>query len=79
MNKAIKEKETKYEKFKRLAEKRVNNIINDMRILGNLANKNNYNYKKSDINKIFKTIDDGVKKLKYKFQSTLDFEEFSLD
>ncbi len=76
---ADKIEETKYDKFKRLVEKRVNNVLNDLRLLGNLANRHNYDYKDSDIKKIMKTIDESVKKMKLKFESNQEFEQFSLD
>jgi len=36
--------ETRREKFKRLAEKRTNAVLEQLRILGNLSNKANYDY-----------------------------------
>ena len=38
------EKETKTERFKRVAERRVRAILRDMRILGNCGNRGNYSY-----------------------------------
>lgn len=59
--------ETKHEKFKRLATKRTNSVINGLRILGNLSNKANYDYSEEEIRKIFSTIDSQLKVVKTKF------------
>ncbi|HHT82099.1 MAG TPA: hypothetical protein GX003_01485 [Acholeplasmataceae bacterium] len=49
--------ETKNEKFKRIAENRVNRIIDQIRVLGNLSNTSNYEYSMDEVNQIFKTIE----------------------
>lgn len=60
-------KETKREKFVRLAEARTNKIIEMLRLLGNCSSKANYEYTDDDIRKIFSTIDKEVKKTKNRF------------
>lgn len=59
----------KREKFVELAEKRVNRAIKDLRLIGNLSNKNNYAYAESDIQKIISVLDQEVKTLRSKFSS----------
>lgn len=59
----------KRDKFVTLAEKRVNRAIKDLRLIGNLSNKNNYSYSDSDIQKILVALDQEVKNLKAKFSS----------
>lgn len=59
-------------KFVRLAENRVNRAIKDLRLIGNLSNKNNYSYSDSDVQKIFIALDQEVKNLKSKFSSDSD-------
>ena len=59
----------KRDKFVILAEKRVNRAIKDLRLIGNLSNKNNYSYSDSDIQKILVALDQEVKNLKAKFSS----------
>ncbi len=49
--------ETKNQKFKRIAENRVNRIIDQIRVLGNLSNTSNYEYSMDEVNQIFKTIE----------------------
>jgi len=43
----------KSEKFKLLAEKRVNNAIKNINLIGNLANPSSYEYNDEQVNKIF--------------------------
>jgi len=59
----------KREKFVELAEKRVTRAIKDLRLIGNLSNKNNYSYTDSDVQKIIAHLDQEVKFLKAKFAS----------
>lgn len=59
--------ETKREKFVRLAEARTNKIIDMLRLLGNCANKSNYDYSDADIQKIFIAIEKELKSTKMKF------------
>lgn len=59
----------KREKFIRLAESRVNKALNDIRLIGNLSNKNNYDYDKSDVNKIISTLEQEVRSVKKKFET----------
>lgn len=64
-----KKRETKNERFKRIAERRVNIILDRLRVLGQLSEKRNYMYTDSQINQIFKAIDDELRVVKSKFQS----------
>lgn len=59
--------ETKREKFTRLAEARVNKIINMLQLLGNCSNINTYDYLKQDVDKIFSVIESEVRETKRKF------------
>ncbi len=71
--------ETKREKFVRLAEARTNKIIDMIRLLGNCANKSNYDYTDADIQKIFSTIEKELKNTKTKFTvSDTEEEKFRL-
>lgn len=49
-------KETKHDKFVRLAETRTNKIINMIQLLGNCSNNAVYEYSIEEVNKIFATI-----------------------
>jgi len=62
------EKESKKEKFKRIAVRRTNEILEKIRLLGNCANKRSYDYTDNEINKIFSEIEKELKIAKIKFQ-----------
>ena len=60
----------KRNKFVKLANNRMNNLLNKINLIGNLSDKRYYNYEQEDANKIFKTIDAEIKTMKqllYKF------------
>lgn len=59
--------ETKEAKFKRIAENRVNKILNQLSILRNCANPRTYSYNDLQINKIFKAIEEELKVTKMAF------------
>jgi protease II len=62
--------DTKRERFVRIAEKRVNTIIEALLKLENCSNTNNYKYNEEDVKKIFTEIEKRVKEAKTKFQDT---------
>ncbi len=62
-----KERETKREKFVRLAEARTNKIINMLQLLGNCSNSSAYDYSQEDVDKIFSAIESEVKEARKKF------------
>lgn len=53
-------KETKNERFKRLAEKRTRKVLNEIRVLSNLSNKGLYEYTPEQLKKIFTAIRDSL-------------------
>jgi len=59
--------ESRHERFKRIASKRTNDILEKVRILGNCSNKSSYEYTEEDVNKIFSEIDKQLKLTKIKF------------
>jgi hypothetical protein len=61
------EQETRHERFKRVASKRTNEILEKIRILGNCSNKSSYEYTEEEVNKIFSEIDKQLKMTKAKF------------
>ena len=64
----VRNKETKDEKFRRLAESRVNTVLDRLRLLGQLSDKKNYEYTDEQVSKIFRAIDSELKDTKSKFQ-----------
>ena len=63
-------KETKRERFVRLAEARTNKIIEMLKLLGNCSNKGSYDYTDEDVRKIFGEIDKEMKNARSRFMST---------
>jgi hypothetical protein len=59
--------ESRRQRFKRLATKRVNNTLNQLRILGNLANKSYYDYNEEDVFKMIRALQSQLSSLKGKF------------
>jgi hypothetical protein len=68
--------ETRSDRFKRIATKRTNDLIDKIRILGNCSNRSTYEYTEEEVNKIFRTIDKELKEAKSKYSSKR--EKFSL-
>ena len=60
-------KETKDERFRRLAEARVNKILDLFRVLGNLSGTANYIYSKEQVEQIFTTLQLALVKTKIRF------------
>ena len=58
------------EKFKELAVSRVNKAINQIRLIGNLANKNYYSYSDEEVKKIFSALESELKSSKEKFKNS---------
>ena len=56
-------------KFEELAEKRVNEVVKRMQLLGNLSNTSNYEYTQQHVNQIFKAIKAEVKVLQHRFEN----------
>ncbi|WP_120812906.1 hypothetical protein [Vogesella indigofera] len=59
--------EEKREKFVRLAEQRVNRALNDLRLIGNLSNRNAYSFTDEDVKKIFRTLQKELDQAKARF------------
>ena len=68
----------KAERFKRVAEGRTNKIIDQIRLLGNCANRSNYEYSEEDVRKIFSAIELELKETKAKYQSKDRNKKFEL-
>ena len=62
--------ETKEEKFKRIAEARVNKLLEQFAILRNCSNAQVYAYSESQVNKIFKALDEELRITKMVFQGS---------
>ena len=60
---------SKREKFVQLAEKRVNNTLNNLRLIGNLSNTASYEYSQKDIDKMFRAISKSVNEARSRFSA----------
>ena len=61
--------DTKKDRFQRLAEPRVTNVLKTLRILGNLSNTSNYRYSNEEVVKIFKAIREQLDLVEKKFDA----------
>jgi len=59
--------ETKNDKFKRLANKRVPVAIEKIELIQNLSNKNNYDYSQKEADEIIKALTKALSELKKSF------------
>ena len=60
--------ELPHDRFKRLATKRTNAVLEKLRVLGNCSNRAVYDYSESDVIKVFSVIENELKDMKAKFQ-----------
>lgn len=69
----------KEERFRKVASRRVKEILNKMRLLKNCANKNNYSYTEEQADKIVSAIGNEWKRVCVEFKNSKHKkEEFSL-
>jgi len=65
----MKQKERKEDRFKRVAEKRVQNILKSIQNLSQLTNKKAYQWNEEQLNKIWSAIEDELTKCKDQFNN----------
>lgn len=65
------------ERFKRLATTRTNAVLKKLKVLGNCANRQAYEYTEEEVEKIFATIDRYLRSVKSKFHFPKE-EKFKL-
>jgi hypothetical protein len=61
--------ESRSEKFKRVATKRTNELLDKIRILGNCSNKSTYEFTEEDVIKIFKSLEKQLEISKTRFSN----------
>lgn len=59
--------ETRSDRFKRLAIRRTNAVLDKLRLLGNLSNKSSYDYTDEELNRIFAAVESQLKLTKSRF------------
>lgn len=71
--------EQKKDRFKRVASRRVENILKGIRSLSKCSNVNNYEYNEEDLNKMLKAIKEELKTMEtlYKKNLTTNTESFN--
>lgn len=62
----------KRERFLSLGEARVKKAIHTMRLIGNLANSNNYEFSERDAQRIMSALEGELRLLRAKFQASLN-------
>lgn len=73
------QKETKEERFRRLANARVNRALKSIRVIGNLANPGTYTYTDKQVGQIVRALRAEVKELQQRFNGGPDgSKEFEL-
>lgn len=63
----VEKNETARDRFKRLATLRTNEVLRRLKILGNCANRQAYEYSEKDIEAIFSAIERKVREVKTKY------------
>jgi hypothetical protein len=69
--------ETKEQRFKRVAEKRVQLVLESLRKLSQCSNKRMYNWNEEQLDKIWAAVNKELEKCQEKFKNA-DSEEFKL-
>jgi len=72
------EQETSRERFKRLATIRTNAVLKRLKVLGNCANRQIYDYSEEEIAKIFSEIEKKSREVKSKFIFPKGRDDFKL-
>lgn len=70
--------EIKAERFKRIASRRTQKILDCLRRLGNCSHKGVYQYSETDVEKIFSAIEQELRRIKGLFKSKSSNNTFSL-
>ncbi len=65
---APKPEETSRQRFVRLANKRVANAMDAIRLIGNLSNRSSYDYSEQDVEKIFQALTMRLRKTELMFK-----------
>lgn len=63
---------SKHEKFIDLANQRVNKAIKMIRLIGNLSNKQNYEYSKEEVDKVIKALQAELDEAKTRFKLEIE-------
>ncbi|WP_217581817.1 hypothetical protein [Lysinibacillus sp. GbtcB16] len=67
-------KETREEKFIRIAEKRMSRIFSQMNLIANLSSKKHYSYTENEVKELFQCYEDKGKEIKLFFESSSNID-----
>lgn len=70
--------ETKTDRFKRIASKRTEKVLDALRKLGNCSNRGIYSYSNEDVSKIFSAVDSEVRRIKVLYNTQSKSNKFTL-
>lgn len=70
--------ENKKQKFERLVNKRVNNALKQLDLVGNLSNKNVYDYSEDEINQVIEVLNKKIRELQTRFSQGVSSINFKL-
>lgn len=70
--------ETRSDKFKRLAEKRMKVALRQIQLIGNLSNRNNYDYSADQVKKMFSALNEEIKTAESAFKPKRGDVDFKL-
>lgn len=62
----------KHEKFKKLANKRLKNAVQNIRLIGNLSNTHNYSFTEEEFKTIFNLLEEEIKFSKTRYTMVLN-------
>ncbi len=66
--------ESKNDRFVRLAESRVNSVIEKIHLISNLSNRRNYEYSEEEVMELFEAIEIEIQQSKKLFEAELSAE-----
>ena len=71
-------RKSRRERFEKVAQRRTNQALNSIRLIANCANKHNYEYGPSDVQKIIRALKEEVNDLQRTFNSKESKGDFKL-
>lgn len=69
--------ETRQEKFRRIAEKRMSRVFSDMSLIANLSNRKHYTYSIQEVDELFKAYEEKGKEIRDYFEPLKEKFTFS--
>ena len=69
--------ENKADRFKRIAARRTQNVLEALRKIGNCSNRGIYSYSDDDVSKMFSAVDSEIKRIKVLFNAKEKSNKFS--